>query len=315
MCNKGQQRDYCISKFSSSVQKLVHACIFAATLLSLNSCCEGFCSSSFCSVVANPITTKHNSLLIFNRKSLTSSSSNKFRQQHAATVLNSGKRLFKTTKHLTSKILGKRKTKKNPADEDIDFQKVSFRLDGLEIYVLVSAISSSAAYDTMNEIIYNGGAQDLPSLFDNSILGCAFVSTITGVYSTLVFSLCVLYSKTALGRAGNNYNKDFAIYEKFMNETSKQRINGFQAFCTSISFFLLQAIFLVSHQAPEPFKWPVGIILTAMIYLVVVRDVKNIIDIAASTVFPMSSISNNNETEDNENENRIYTAADTTSLE
>lgn len=71
------------------------------------------------------------------------------------------------------------------------------RLEGLEPYVLVSVLTATASYSTItSEDFIVDGVIDWTGA---GLLASALGSTLCGLYSTIIFSLSILYGKTALG--------------------------------------------------------------------------------------------------------------------
>jgi hypothetical protein len=71
------------------------------------------------------------------------------------------------------------------------------RLEGLEPYVLVSVLTATASYSTItSENFVVDGVIDWTGA---GLLASALGSTLCGLYSTIIFSLSILYGKTALG--------------------------------------------------------------------------------------------------------------------
>ena len=76
------------------------------------------------------------------------------------------------------------------------------RLEGLEPYVLVSVLTATASYSTITseEFIVDG----VVDWTGAGLLASALGSTLCGLYSTIIFSLSILYGKTALGELNPN---------------------------------------------------------------------------------------------------------------
>lgn len=81
------------------------------------------------------------------------------------------------------------------------------RLEGLEPYVLVSVLTATASYSTItSEEFITDGVIDWTGA---GLLASALGSTLCGLYSTIIFSLSILYGKTALG--ANNVRLIFRL--------------------------------------------------------------------------------------------------------
>merc|ERR1712032_70375 len=136
-------------------------------------------------------------------------------------------------------------------DELAPLERQMLRMEGLEQYVLVSVLTSTTSYGTITGTsLLRDGAIDMISTF---LLATSTVSTVCGVYSTVVFSMCVLYGKTALG-----LDKEDA-YFYFMERTSLQRMRGFRAFEYSLLFFIVDIFLIGVDKMPAEYQWAGGI--------------------------------------------------------
>ena len=81
-----------------------------------------------------------------------------------------------------------------------------------------------------------------------------------GIYATVIFALCSLYGKTALG-----LNKD-QMYEYFMSETVPQRRRAFKAFTASLLIFCIQVVLLFGMKSPAILRWPIVVAICVVIY-------------------------------------------------
>ena len=131
-------------------------------------------------------------------------------------------------------------------EELAPLERQMLRMEGLEPYVLVSVLSSTTSYGTITgTAILKNGAIDLLSTL---LLATSTVSTVCGVYSTVVFSMCILYGKTALG-----LDKEDAYYY-FMEATSLQRFRGFKAFSYSLLLFVIDIFLIGVDKMPDEYQ-------------------------------------------------------------
>jgi hypothetical protein len=98
-----------------------------------------------------------------------------------------------------------RASAKSDADDDLDLDRKQVRLDGLEVYAVVSAVTAGTLVAVFDS--YNPG--DITDLFmEGRYLEClmsiVFVATgtvgiVCGLHCIFVFSLVTMYGRTALG--------------------------------------------------------------------------------------------------------------------
>jgi len=152
----------------------------------------------------------------------------------------------------------------SPVELDIDREVV--RMESLEVYILVAELTSIAAFSTVLGIVRpNIGSQYIEELiFYYLILFFSSMSAISGLYATGVFSLCVLYGKTALG-----INRD-SMYQIFVMRTNIYRIRGFRAFTASLLLFSLQILTITCKKIGGPLfiRIPLSIIATCFAYII-----------------------------------------------
>ena len=120
----------------------------------------------------------------------------------------------------------------------MDLEREKTRLESLESYVLVSILTASASFSVLESTT----AAD--SVWSTAIVYCAGLSAICGLHATVVFSLCVLYGKTALGRHAD------AAYSRFLESVAPQRVRGFTSFSASLLLFVVETALLLIQQAP-----------------------------------------------------------------
>lgn len=116
------------------------------------------------------------------------------------------------------------------ADDDLAFDRKQVRLDGLEVYAVVSALTAGTLVEVFDS--YNPG--DIADLFTGGrylevLMSIVFMTTGTigivfGLHCIFVFSLVTMYGRTALGM-----ERDDAL-EVFFANTGLQRIHGFRTF-------------------------------------------------------------------------------------
>mmetsp|Transcript_40655 Transcript_40655/g.84624 ORF Transcript_40655/g.84624 Transcript_40655/m.84624 type:complete len:224 (-) Transcript_40655:1028-1699(-) len=133
------------------------------------------------------------------------------------------------------------------SDAVLDLEREKTRLESFEAYVLVSILTASASFTILSEVT----APDSSSLSQLATVATVFISglsAIAGLHATIVFSLCVLYGKTALGLYRD------VQYAQFVKDTAPQRIRAFNSFSTSLLLFALQVELLLCEKAPPAFQ-------------------------------------------------------------
>jgi len=176
-------------------------------------------------------------------------------------------------------------------------ERQMLRMEGLEPYVLVSVLSCTTSYGTITETaMLKDGAFDLLSSF---LLITSTISTVLGIYSTVVFSMSILYGKTALG-----LDNDDAYYY-FMKETSTQRLRGFQAFSYSLLLFVGD-IFLIGVDKMQGNSQWIGIIAASVVTIFGYFEFEAILDAAKpmfTGIIPGKEENDNGIGNDNDNDN------------
>ena len=145
----------------------------------------------------------------------------------------------------------------------IDIEREKTKMESFECYILVSVLTATASFSTL---------QDFTPLDDNGAsMYCqvlliitqiiAGLSTICGLYATVVFSLTVLYAKSAIG-----LNRD-ATYSYFLKETGMARVRGFRAFSISLLAFAVEAALVTFLRLPAFARFPVLFVTVGILRL------------------------------------------------
>jgi hypothetical protein len=128
--------------------------------------------------------------------------------------------------------------------DDTDMERIAMRLDGFEMYAFLASLIAGFSFGCLNEL-----TDALPTLnsrfpfavsfplsllFSFSLIGSIFC----GLYSTCVFALCSLYSKTALAE-----RKDERM-RNFLQETARFRTRGFRMFVICLMCFACNVLLL-----------------------------------------------------------------------
>jgi len=170
----------------------------------------------------------------------------------------------------------------SPVEVDVDREVV--RMESLEVYILVAELTSIAAFTTIQSIVQpskgiitsiSREAYIEELVFYYLITFFSAFSAISGLYATGIFSLTVLYGKTALG-----INRD-QMYRIFVERTAKYRIRGFRAFTASLLCFSLQILSMTCKKIRGPIAIRVPLsILAACFTFIIFHDWDSVMKIA-----------------------------------
>ncbi|GFH45686.1 hypothetical protein CTEN210_02160 [Chaetoceros tenuissimus] len=155
------------------------------------------------------------------------------------------------------------------------------KLDGLEPYVLVSAITSSASFEVITQGNYFSDNTILSpdgsiNLLKALVLITSTFSSTLGVYALGVFSFSILYSKAALAREYDDID-DLEIYDDFITKTAKFRYKGFLCFYRSLQLFILNLFLFAFGYLPEE-AHSLAIVASILVAYFVSKDLEEIVD-------------------------------------
>lgn len=164
----------------------------------------------------------------------------------------------------------------------LDFDREVVRMEALEVYILVSTLTSIAALTSIESLRppnNNTKPRDREyweaQMFYMSTLFVSTISGLSGLYAAGIFSLCVLYGKTSLGLSRD------PMYRLFIARTAKFRARGFRAFSISLLCFSLQILIITISKVPKHDFIRIPIFLAVFtLTFVVFHDWKTIIMIA-----------------------------------
>ena len=177
--------------------------------------------------------------------------------------------------------------------------RATVRLDGLEVYAVVSALTLATAiacFDaygsdsatTIFEVSHITRDNLVPLVMNTIFLIVSGVGIIAGLHATLVFSLMTMYGRTAVG-----VSRDTAFVEFFV-QTGPVRYRGFLAFRLSLYCFLIQVIFTLTSKCSPVLRPLIIFINLASMYQVYV-DTESVIDKAGEILFRKKSGGNSND--------------------
>jgi hypothetical protein len=70
-----------------------------------------------------------------------------------------------------------------------------------------------------------------------------------GLYARMIFSLTVLYSKSALGAERDRE------YDRFLRNTTRARIHGFRSFSFSLGLFAVEVLLVLVERTFVSCRW------------------------------------------------------------
>eukprot|EP00797_Seminavis_robusta_P003781 Sro123_g059730.2 (193) ;mRNA; r:100772-101350 len=85
------------------------------------------------------------------------------------------------------------------------------------------------------------------------------MSIFAGIYATIMFSLCILYGKTALGMQRDR------VYDYLLGKTYNVRVRAFQAFLSCLFLFIVENGLIAMERVPEEIRPVVGVASLAFI--------------------------------------------------
>jgi len=123
----------------------------------------------------------------------------------------------------------------------LDLNRVRMRLDGLQLYATLTALLTNGCLRLYSSVSTPTPAQEEQSSWQDKLsldlfFICATVSILSGSYTTIVFGLLSLYSKTALGRGLDN------SFLSFWAATSSIRESALESFLFCLISFELAFI-------------------------------------------------------------------------
>jgi hypothetical protein len=155
-----------------------------------------------------------------------------------------------------------------------DFFRQSARLNAWDSYVLCSVLCTSTSYNALQAFHLDDAHQEI-SLYVMVLLPlirlAAGLSVICGLYSTMVFSISILYGYTALGMERDPQ------YDDFLKNTAGLRQKAFTAFSLALGFFSILVGLVLSEKMPLILHIPVGIVIIAALF-VGFKDWKTLVD-------------------------------------
>lgn len=134
-----------------------------------------------------------------------------------------------------------------------DFFRQVARLESMDSYVLVSTLTSSMSFGCLLGFapstatkallhIQSTAFKYIYSYLCLTIPVVAGLSAIFGLYAAIIFSLTILYGKSALGAERD------VEYDEFIRATARARVHGFRCFSLSLGIFALEAVLVLIER-------------------------------------------------------------------
>ena len=149
-----------------------------------------------------------------------------------------------------------------------DFFRQEARLNSMDSYVLVSTLTASMSFgcligfsshldSTAVAAAVAAAARSIPWI---TLSGCtatarfvyqtlclaiqvvAGLSALCGLYATIIFSLTILYGKSALGAERDRE------YDRFLRRTVRARVHGTRCFSCSLALFAVEALLVLVER-------------------------------------------------------------------
>ena len=140
--------------------------------------------------------------------------------------------------------------------------------------MLVSILCTSISYNALQSFEINPDHKDIflyESVFRPLVQLVSGSACLSGIYATMVFSLSILYGKTALG-----VERD-PQYDSFLENTLDIRIKAFRAFSLSLGLFAVLVVLVLAEDLSMMMLLPVGAAMLGFLYMGF-QDWKTLID-------------------------------------
>ena len=172
-------------------------------------------------------------------------------------------------------------------DPDEGLDRKTVRLDGLEVYAVVSAVTAGtlvAVFDSYHpgdivDLVSSG--RFLEALMSIIFLVTGSVGIVCGLHCIFVFSLITMYGRTALGM-----ERDDAL-EDFFGGTGLQRYHGFKTFVGSLYALMCELIVVITSKiSSNPAVHIAALLATAKLMHYVYIDTQSIMEKAGVIFAP-----------------------------
>ena len=193
------------------------------------------------------------------------------------------------------------------SDDDESLERKSVRMDGLEVYAVVGALTAATSLSTFDNFSGNwgelyGNGSYLEIALSYTYLIFATLGTMSGLHTVLVFSLVTMYGRTSLGVG------KFSGYNNFLKACHSQRFRAFKTFLMSAYSFAIQTSILIINKSPQNLRIPVILLLLCSVAYVY-DDVESVIAAASDSIFSSNLNTSLHNTTPLESNGRILSSA------
>lgn len=142
-----------------------------------------------------------------------------------------------------------------------DFFRQEARLNSMDSYVLVSTLTASMSFGCLVGFSPYPHTNFIYKSLCLAIQAVSGLSAIFGLYATIIFSLTILYGKSALGAERDRE------YDKFLRRTLRARVHGAKCFSLSLALFALEALLVLLERTSQHAICSTAVGITAAITL------------------------------------------------
>jgi len=133
-------------------------------------------------------------------------------------------------------------------------QRGKHQLDSFDSYIVVSVLTATASFEALFEGASEDGTEIEHTPF-SSVMHALFVvlcsiSSLSGIYATVVFSFCSIYGRTAVG-AGR-----YTVYKEFLHATGVIRHRAFLMYLLSLISFLALLVATATERIEKKYRYP-----------------------------------------------------------
>ena len=153
--------------------------------------------------------------------------------------------LFMSTKAAAASSIKKRRQRPVVLTHERDFFRQEARLNSMDSYVLVSTLTASMSFGCLVGFTPYPHATLIYQFLCLAIQAVSGLSAIFGLYATIIFSLTILYGKSALGAERDRE------YDVFLRRTLRARVHGTRCFSLSLAFFALDALLVLLERTSQ----------------------------------------------------------------
>ncbi|CAB9511506.1 expressed unknown protein [Seminavis robusta] len=179
-----------------------------------------------------------------------------------------------------------------PVPQATALDRAGFRLDGFEVYAVVSALTLATSIQFFDLLSRQWTWDSTSWMLDLISITASAMGMMTGLHATFIFSLMTVYGRTAVGMGRD--------VTPFLDATQEVRARGFRSFHISLYTFGVQIVFVIVSRLPPTLWRRLGAPLMALIMWKVVYGDTKILMAKAGVVLFEEENSNTEEVHKNE---------------